>query len=104
MHVQLHESDLSLRLGLTGNADLITAERKNVLLLPNRAITLDLETGESFVNLVQSGPDGETVAQIPITVGVRNSQFSEILGGLEIGDEVRIIAAPPPTELDIFGE
>lgn len=101
VHLQLDATDLQLRLGMTGNADLITAERKDALLLPNRAITTDIETGESFVNLVQSDADGETVTQIPITVGARSSQYSEILDGLQEGDEVRIIAAPPPTE-DIF--
>ncbi|KAA3662657.1 MAG: HlyD family efflux transporter periplasmic adaptor subunit, partial [Chloroflexi bacterium] len=55
VHLQLAATDLQLRLGMTGNADLITAERKDVLLLPNRALTTNLETGESLGNLVQTG-------------------------------------------------
>ena len=96
VQLQLEETALPLRLGMTGNADLITAERRDVLLLANRAITTNFETGESFVNLVEGGPDGETVIEVPVTIGVRSGQFSEILDGLQEGDAVRIIAAPPP--------
>lgn len=96
VQLQLEETALPLRLGMTGNADLITAERHDVLLLANRAITTNFETGESFVNLVDGGPDGETVTEVRVTIGVRSGQYSEILDGLQEGDTVRIIAAPPP--------
>ena len=104
VHLQLDDTTLPLRLGMTGKADLILAERENVLLLPNRAITTNLETGESFVNLVQTGNGDEAIERVQISVGTRNSQFSEILDGLHEGDQVRVIAAPPPTENDIFAE
>lgn len=104
VHLLLDETDLPLRLGLTGNADLILAERNNVLLLPNRAINTNLETGESFVNLVIPGQEGQATEPVQVTVGARNSQFTEILNGLEAGNQVLVIAAPPPTENNIFEE
>lgn len=70
--------------GMTANAELVTAERPEVLLVPNRAITANRETGTYTVNLVQA--DGVVAAEV--TLGLRDSLYTEILSGLEEGDRV----------------
>jgi multidrug efflux pump subunit AcrA (membrane-fusion protein) len=74
---------------MTANADLVTAERKDVLLVPNRAITADRETGTYYVNRI----DGEHTEQVQVTIGLRDSQYTEIISGLQEGDSVSIAEA-----------
>lgn len=74
------------RVGMTANAQLITANREDVLLLPNQAITADRAAGSYFVQLVQ----GETTEQVEVTIGLRDRQYTQILSGLAEGDAVQI--------------
>lgn len=77
--------DLNLRPGMSANASVVVDEVDDVLTVPNWAIRLDRETGEAFVNIERN--DG-TVEEVPVTTGLRNEQFSEILSGLSAGDVV----------------
>jgi multidrug efflux pump subunit AcrA (membrane-fusion protein) len=74
---------------MTANADLVTAERTNVLLVPNRAITSDRETGGYYVNRIA----GEETSQVEVTIGLRDSEYTEIIDGLEEGDSVSLVEA-----------
>jgi macrolide-specific efflux system membrane fusion protein len=69
---------------LTANAELVTAERAGVLLIPNRAITADRETGPYTVNLFGDG----TITQVEVGIGLRDQAYTEIISGLEAGDEL----------------
>ena len=75
--------------GMTANADLVTARREKVLLLPSQAITLDRESGKYYVNLIA---DGE-VRRVPVTIGMRDATYTEITGGRREGDRVLIRTA-----------
>jgi HlyD family secretion protein len=86
VHLRVEAGDLPVLTGMTANAELITAERENVLLVPNRAITADREAGKYYVNLVE----GDSIAKTEVTIGLRDKDFTEITGGLEEGDELFI--------------
>lgn len=89
---------VNLRAGLTATADIITKEVADVVLVPNWAVRLNRETGEAFVN-VQSA-DG-TITEKPITTGLRDEQFTELLSGLAVGDTVVVTNARD--DFSLFG-
>lgn len=99
--------DLALRPGMTATARIVTADRKNVLLVPNGALRFTLSTAveaapDGLVSKILPRPppsrkqqatatksdpqrvwvlrDGQPVA-MPVQVGVSNGRQSEILGG-----------------------
>lgn len=87
----LPPGELPVRVGMTADTNLQTARREGVLLVPNRAITIDRQRGTYWVNLVEMGPEGEeTVRPVEISIGLRDARFTEVTGGLEEGDRVRI--------------
>lgn len=86
VHLRLGQTDLPARIGMTADARLVTAQRQNVLLLPNRAIQANRSTGTYTVNLVQ----GDTVQEVTVQIGLRDDQHTQILSGLNVGDTVRI--------------
>ncbi|MFZ0545258.1 MAG: efflux RND transporter periplasmic adaptor subunit [Candidatus Promineifilaceae bacterium] len=91
VHLTLGQTDLPIRVGMTANASLITANRENVLLVPNAAINADRANGTYSVNLVTTDASGsQTVSEVPVTIGLRDSQYTQITDGLQVGDEVAI--------------
>jgi hypothetical protein len=84
VHISLDAGTLPVRTGMTANANLTTAERQDVLLVANRAISVDRNAGEYYVHRVE----GETVARAPIAVGMRDRTYTEVISGLERGDEL----------------
>jgi HlyD family secretion protein len=80
--------DLPTLIGLTANANLITAQRSDVLLVPNRAITPDRAAGKYYVTRA----DGEVVE---VTIGLRDEANTQITSGLNEGDELLIETAQP---------
>ena len=87
VHLSLDPGDLPVRAGMTANARLVTAERKDVLLVPNRAITADRETGTYWVNLLAA--DNST-SQVQVRIGMRDNRYTEIRDGLQEGDRLVI--------------
>jgi multidrug efflux pump subunit AcrA (membrane-fusion protein) len=86
VHIRFDAGLLPVRTGMTANADLVTAKRENVLLVPNRAITADRQTGTYSVRRI----DGETTTEVQVTIGMRDNNYTEITRGLEAGDQVSI--------------
>lgn len=84
--VEINPTVLALRGGMTANVEIIRDRRENVLLVPNRAIWIDTDTGQPFVEKIV---DGEIVV-VPIEQGSANEQFSEVLSGLSEGDQLVI--------------
>ena len=83
--INLGESGLTLRPGMTANAAIIVQAIDGVLIAPNWSIRLDRESGQAFVNrLVADG----NVEEVVVETGLRNEQFSEIISGLNEGDQV----------------
>ena len=95
VHLSLAQTDLPVRAGMTANANLITAQRENVLLVPNRAVNVDRQSGTYSVNLVA----GDGTQEVPVTIGLRDSQHTQILDGLQAGDSLLITNSAPIEDL-----
>jgi HlyD family secretion protein len=91
-----------VRVGMSGTAFITTAEVEDVVLLPNRFIQLDRETERAYVYKMV---DGEPVLQ-EVELGLRNERVSQILAGLDDGDEVALITRSSEEALRgaIFGD
>ncbi len=99
VHLSLGAHDLPILVGMTANADLITANREDVLLVPNATLTADRENGTYSVNLVTTGADGERViTAVEVTVGLQDNQYSQITSGIVEGDELLVGELVVPIE------
>ena len=81
--VTLDAPDPRLRMGMTGEAFLVTDERDDVLLAPNAYLLTSPEDGGTFVNVRRANGVLESVE---VMVGLRGEDESEILMGLREGD------------------
>jgi HlyD family secretion protein len=86
VHLSLDAGDLPVLTGMTANADLVTAQRENVLLVSNRAIIADRDANKYYVNKIQ----GDEIVKTEIVIGLRDNSYTEIVSGLEDGDQVYI--------------
>jgi len=81
--------------GLSVTVNLVTAQATNVLMVPNRAVVR--QKGKTYVNVLKNG----TTAQVAVTTGISNTQFTQVITGLNEGDTVVLSAAtaatPTPT-------
>src|SRR5439155_24201757 len=66
-----------IRPGMTGNAQIVYARHDKAVLVPNRALRAD---GSGHVVSIL---DGKKIVAAPVTVGVSNDQFTEIVSGLQ---------------------
>ncbi len=82
--VNLAHSDLPLRSGMTASVSITTNEARDVI--PNRVMRLDRQTGETYVEKIVDG----VPTRVNLELGLRNEQFSEVLSGLQEGDELAI--------------
>jgi HlyD family secretion protein len=96
VYLDVGQTDLPLRAGMTADARLVARRLTDVLLLPNRAIQADRTSGTYSVNRVTVAADGaETIENVPVTIGLRDNQYTQITGGLAAGDVVQIGDALP---------
>jgi HlyD family secretion protein len=86
VHLAVQASDLPMRAGMTANANLVTANLENVLLVPNRAIIADRQAGKYYVYRVQ----GQETTRVEITIGLRDREYTQIKSGLQEGDKLLI--------------
>lgn len=99
VRLSLGETDLPVLVGMTANAQLITAEHDDVLLVPNAALTADRQAGTYTVNLVTGEADRDPVVEeVQVTIGLRDDSFTEIISGLAEGDQVLIGELKAPTQ------
>jgi membrane fusion protein, macrolide-specific efflux system len=80
--VRIGKLPTGARVGMTGQASVVTASRRNVVVVPSSAIG-----GSGDNPTVQVVQDGTTVTR-PVVVGLVTTQGSEILTGLEAGEQV----------------
>jgi HlyD family secretion protein len=91
VRVALGQTDLPVRIGMTADADLITAAREGVLLVPSQAVTANRTAGTYTVNLVGTGPDGaRTFTETEVTIGLKDDGNTQITSGLNEGDQVLV--------------
>ena len=104
--LQLGATELPVRAGMTANAEMVTANRDDVLLVPNGAIRADRENGRYFVNLASQAADGSTTfTEVEVTIGLRDNDFTQITSGISAGDELLIgeLAVPEQQFTGPFG-
>jgi len=83
--IVITDPDPALKPGMTAGVAIVTERHENVLLVPNRA--LRTSAGQRAVTVLY---EGQPIA-VPVTVGLSNDTFSEILAGsLREGDAVVI--------------
>jgi len=87
--IEITKTDLPLRGGMTANTEIVRERREDVLLVPNRAVWIDAETGRRFVEKLIAGE----VVVTYIEQGIADDLESEVLGGLEEGDQLVIRSA-----------
>lgn len=100
VHLPLQKVSLPVRTGMTADANLITAEITDVLLVPNQAIDVDRTNGSYSVMLIV----GDSVEQVPVMIGLRDNQFTQIKSGLSAGDELAVGNTIPLAEFGPGGE
>jgi multidrug efflux pump subunit AcrA (membrane-fusion protein) len=87
--------EVPVRLGMTADVDIVVAEAEDVLLVPNRVIDADREAGRYFVNM--PGP-AESSERVEVQIGLRDRTHTEIVAGLEAGDELLLPQVPGQSE------
>jgi len=80
--VRIGKLPAGARAGMTGQASVVTASRSNVVVVPSSAIG-----GSSANPTVRVVKDGTTVTR-PVVVGLVTTQGSEILAGVQAGEEL----------------
>jgi HlyD family secretion protein len=75
-----------LRVGMTANVEIITETIEQALLVPNRAVEVDRQTGQLFVERIT----GDTTVRTEVEVGLRSTEHSQILQGVQEGDVLLI--------------
>lgn len=104
VHLSLGETTLPVRIGMSAEADLITAAKTGVLLVPNQAITPDREAGKTYVNVVRTASDGSsTTERVEVTIGLKDGNSTEITSGLSVGDQVVIGEVTTPQQQQATG-
>ena len=85
--ISLEDNVAGLRDGMSATAEVIIERRDDVLLIPNRAIRGTLENPQVVVLV------GEQQEEREITLGLTDGINTEVLSGLEEGEEVVVPAA-----------
>jgi HlyD family secretion protein len=81
--VTIEPTDAFLRAGMSANTTITTARNENALIVPNRYIQIDRESGKMYVERLEE--DGLT-SRVEIQTGMRSELSSEVVAGLEEGD------------------
>ncbi|HTK60454.1 MAG TPA: efflux RND transporter periplasmic adaptor subunit [Candidatus Baltobacteraceae bacterium] len=80
-----HDEEKPVRAGMTASVDVTTVEHPDALIVPQRAIREDLETGRKYVRILAAGVE----TRRDVEIGVRGDDgLIEILSGLSGGEEV----------------
>ena len=90
--IGIDNTDLKLKPGMTANVEIITAEEKNVMLVPNQALRFYIDDSDKAkrykdrgVWIIKNGRPG----RVTVKIGVSDDDNTQILeSSLKIGDEV----------------
>lgn len=89
--------ELGLLSGMTANANIETLRLEDVLVVPNRAIQTEQVDGQAVTYVEKLDAQGN-VMRMEIALGLRSGSVTEVLAGLEEGDQV-IIQRQPETSI-----
>ncbi len=97
VRIVLESSDAALRAGMSATAEIVVAEVKDVLVVPNWAIRRDRRTGQAYASLKV----GEQLQEVEITTGLRGEAYTEVTRGVQAGDVAAVSTARE--QLNLFG-
>ena len=86
--------DSRIKSGMTANLDVLTEERKGVIVIPQRAVLANNSDRTVRILVMEPNPKDasdrvETMKEVPVEVGIRGVDGNvEILSGLKEGDKV----------------
>ena len=84
---QAEVEDMQLKEGLSVTVSIIVDEARNVLLVPNQAITR--QGMGAYVLVLKDGDNEEQIIEErPIQTGINDWQYTEVISGLSEGEEV----------------
>ena len=92
IEITLDESDVTLRAGYSANADVIIDRREDVLMIPERLVTVSGDTSKVTI-LLEDGTQEERI----IKTGLSDAINIEVIEGIEEGEK---IVEPPPREIE----
>ena len=93
--IELKDGDGEVRPGMTAAVNIVVSEIKDVLIVPNRAVSK--KSGNYVVFILKNNQ----VTEIPIEIGASSDVETEITkGGLKVGD---LVIVNPPTQLFTAG-
>jgi multidrug efflux pump subunit AcrA (membrane-fusion protein) len=69
--------------GMTANVDIVTGEKKDVLLVPNKSIKRNAQ-GQTVVNVVVN----QKTEERPVKLGLTDGSQTEVISGLQAGDTI----------------
>jgi HlyD family secretion protein len=86
VRVSIDNAGGELKANMTANAEILLDEHKNVLTVPENAVTYDNQKN-AYVNVPdRSQKDGSK--KIPVKIGLSNGSVTELVSGLKEGDQV----------------
>jgi len=81
--IAFDKQDQRIKSGMTGDVDIITESKENVLIIPQRAVLT--ENGKKIIRVL----NGEEIEEVEVRTGIRGSKGEiEILSGLKEGDKI----------------
>jgi HlyD family secretion protein len=83
------DQGMDLLSGMTANAIIDTQQLNGVLLVPNRAIQTDRSGTETITYVEKLDSQGNSM-RVEIETGLRVGSYTQVLAGLEEGDQVII--------------
>ncbi len=86
VRVSINNPGGELKAAMTANAEIILEERPNVLQIPEGAIVYDKDRKTSVEVPDEKGKDGKR--KVSVTVGISNGAKTELLSGLQEGEQV----------------
>lgn len=81
--VAIEPTAAPLRAGMSANTTITTDRKEDALIVPNRYIQIDRESGKMYVERLEG--DG-LASRVEIQTGLRSELYSEVVAGLEEGD------------------
>lgn len=86
VYISLDQEESDIKSGMTANVIIMTAERKNVLIVPQRAVKRD-EQGQRYVDILEN----ENKYSKDVQIGLKGDDgLIQVLSGVEEGAEVII--------------
>lgn len=90
VQVELGELDPRIRVGMTAEANIITSQIEDVVVIPNPYIRLERGSGRGFVLVLRSD---NRLEEVEVVLGLQGQELSAVVSGLSQGDLIAIDTA-----------